>query len=151
MGAGRDIFSAYLPATPLGTPRNGANHDPQAGVLHGHQAYGTAFGEEYGSADRVHLCCQVSPRGRIFSGGRVPSVLVCGRWGGAVLSLLFLGCLCMLSCIRGVGWVADSVAFRFFRHLRPFSTQPSTLYDGASVWMWAHGSLCVIPCESNFQ
>lgn len=32
----------------------------QAGVLHGHQAYGTAFGEEYGSADRVHLCCQVS-------------------------------------------------------------------------------------------
>ena len=31
----------------------------QAGVLHGHQAYGTAFGEEFGSADRVHLCCQV--------------------------------------------------------------------------------------------
>ena len=33
---------------------------PQAGVLHGHQAYGTAFGEEYGSADRVYLCCQVT-------------------------------------------------------------------------------------------
>ncbi|CAN0364631.1 unnamed protein product, partial [Ectocarpus fasciculatus] len=30
----------------------------KAGVLHGHQAYGTAFGEEHGSADRVHLCCQ---------------------------------------------------------------------------------------------
>lgn len=58
--------------------------------------------------------------GDVFSAGGVFLQLLSAGGGRGCLSLLFLGCLCMLSSIRGVGWVADSVAFRFFRRLRPF-------------------------------
>jgi DNA-directed RNA polymerase III subunit RPC2 len=41
----------------------------KAGVLHGHQAYGTAFGEEYGNADRVLEACKaLVAKGFAYSG-----------------------------------------------------------------------------------
>eukprot|EP00953_Heterococcus_sp_UTEX-ZZ885_P008801 5236-Heterococcus_DN1.PRE.1 len=41
----------------------------KAGVLHGHQVYGTAFGEEYGNADRVLEACKaLVAKGFAYSG-----------------------------------------------------------------------------------
>ncbi|CAM9169604.1 unnamed protein product [Laminaria digitata] len=61
----------------------------KAGVLHGHQAYGTAFGEEYGSADRVHLCCQaLVERGYSYVG---KDMLTSGTGGEPLMNYIFAG------------------------------------------------------------
>ncbi|CAN0149114.1 unnamed protein product, partial [Ectocarpus fasciculatus] len=61
----------------------------KAGVLHGHQAYGTAFGEEHGSADRVHLCCQaLVERGYSYVG---KDMLTSGTGGEPLMNYIFAG------------------------------------------------------------
>eukprot|EP00903_Cladosiphon_okamuranus_P006791 g6619.t1 len=61
----------------------------KAGVLHGHQAYGTAFGEEYGSADRVHLCCQALVQGGYSYVGK--DMLTSGTGGEPLMNYIFAG------------------------------------------------------------
>ncbi|CAM9294718.1 unnamed protein product [Chrysoparadoxa australica] len=61
----------------------------KAGVLHGHQAYGTAFGEEFGNADRIEECCkQLVNRGYNYVG---KDLLYSGESGEPLLNYIFMG------------------------------------------------------------
>ncbi|KAG5186658.1 DNA-directed RNA polymerase III subunit RPC2 [Tribonema minus] len=61
----------------------------KAGVLHGHQAYGTAFGEEFGNADKVTDICQaLVDRGFSYCG---KDILMSGINGEPVLNYIFAG------------------------------------------------------------
>jgi len=61
----------------------------KAGVLHGHQAYGTAFGEEFGNADKVTECCKaLVERGFSYCG---KDLLTSGTSGEPLLNYIFFG------------------------------------------------------------
>lgn len=61
----------------------------KAGVLNGHQAYGTAFGEEYSNADRVSSCCEELAKNGFSYVGK--DMLYSGTGGEPLLSYIFMG------------------------------------------------------------
>ncbi len=61
----------------------------KAGVLNGHQAYGTAFGEKFGNADDVSVCCaELVARGYNYYGKDMMYDGVCGE---LLTSYIFTG------------------------------------------------------------
>jgi len=61
----------------------------KAGVFRGQQAYGTAFGEQFGNADKVHNCCEALVKGGYSYVGK--DYLTSGVSGEPLVSFIFMG------------------------------------------------------------